>query len=178
MQNYDISCKGTLRQVFICLRPRTPYPEIPEIHFVSNWGKSFSQTFLFNVRTIGIIDIQNRSTALGQAVFIARYFFYESSTAFATIIPFEEERPKLRFSDNFRSYFTGECLQYSNYIPLPCTVLSVIIIFLSVSTHYKVNLPNNLLYKHNPFFLAFPPLPNEESNSLHSQSQEDPSFIY
>jgi hypothetical protein len=27
-----LSCKGTLRQVFICLRPRTPYP--PPVHTV------------------------------------------------------------------------------------------------------------------------------------------------
>jgi hypothetical protein len=28
------ACKGTLRQVFICLRPRTPYPSPPPLHTV------------------------------------------------------------------------------------------------------------------------------------------------
>jgi hypothetical protein len=28
-----LTCKGTLRQVFICLRPRTPYPP-PPLHTV------------------------------------------------------------------------------------------------------------------------------------------------
>jgi hypothetical protein len=27
-----MTCKGTLRQVFICLRPRTPYPPPPVTH--------------------------------------------------------------------------------------------------------------------------------------------------
>ncbi len=29
-----LTCKGTLRQVFICLRPRTPYPSPPPLHTV------------------------------------------------------------------------------------------------------------------------------------------------
>ncbi len=33
-----ISCKGTLRQVFICLRPRTPYPPLPLNNVLAIYG--------------------------------------------------------------------------------------------------------------------------------------------